>query len=173
MQEQEIIQRCQKGDIEAFRLIYERYSQALLHTALKTLGNKEDAEDAVQTTFVKLHQGIRRFRFDSKFSTYLFRILFNVCFDRLRATRTKMEPLGMVNLSNQPKQDLRAELDNAIRRLPDQQRACFVLYAIEELPQRDIAEILNLSIGGVKANIHHAKKKLRSHLGDNAEGEQT
>ena len=170
MQEEAIILRCRQGDVDAFRQVYERYNQALLHTAVRMLGNQDDAEDAVQTTFVKLYDGVRRFRFESRFSTYLFRILFNVCFDFLQRRKRHMEPLDIVTLSSPCKQDVRAELHQAISMLPGQQKACFILFAIEELPQSEIADILSLSIGGVKSNIFQAKKKLRELLADDTRG---
>lgn len=84
MNERQIVLRCQKQDLGAFKMIYDRYSQSLLHTAQRILGQRQDAEDAVQTVFIKLYRGIGNYRFDSKFSTYLFRILMNACFDTLK-----------------------------------------------------------------------------------------
>jgi RNA polymerase sigma-70 factor (ECF subfamily) len=167
MQEREIIQRCQEGDVSAYKLVYDRYEQPLLRTALRMLRHREDAEDAVQVAFIKLYRGIQKFRYDSKFSTYLFRILMNVCFDQLEKKRKmRMQVLDSVNLSYHPRHDLRTELEEAIHALPEQQRACFVLFAIEELKQSEIAEIMGLSLGGVKSNIYHAKARLRGMLSD-------
>lgn len=167
MQERKIIQRCQEGDIGAYKLIYDRYEQPLLRTALRMLGQREDAEDAVQVAFIKLYRGIQKFRYDSKFSTYLFRILMNVCFDQLeKRKKMRMQVLDDVNLPYHPRHDLRTELEEAINALPEQQRACFVLFAVEELKQSEIAEIMGLSLGGVKSNVYHAKVRLRGMLSD-------
>lgn len=170
MQEAEIIRQCQEGDVSAFKWIYDQYGQALFHTAYRMLRQQQDAEDAVQTTFVKLFRGIKKFRHDSKFSTYLFRILMNTCFDRLnRKKRMTTENLENINPAHQPRHELRMHLQEAMDRLPHQQKACFVLFAVEDRPQDEIAEILGLSIGGVKSNIHHAKKKLRAILAEERE----
>ena len=170
MQETEIIRRCQEGDISAFRWIYDRYGETLFHTACRMLRQQQDAEDAVQTTFVKLFRGIKKFRHDSKFSTYLFRILMNTCFDHLdRKKKMRPETLDKINPSHQPRHDLRMDLAEAMDGLPHQQKACFVLFAVEDRPQDEIADILGLSVGGVKSNIHHAKKKLRAVLTEDIE----
>lgn len=106
MNENKIIRKCQKHDLRAYKMIYDRYNQPLLHTAMRMLGHKQDAEDAVQMTFLRLYRGIQRFRYDSKFSTYLFRILMNVCFDFLeKRDRIKMQALKTENLSYHPKNE--------------------------------------------------------------------
>lgn len=167
MNEKKIIKKCQKYDLSAYKMIYDRYEQPLLHTALRMLGQQQDAEDAVQMTFLNLYRGIKNYRYGAKFSTYLFRILINVCFDLLRKrTRMKTQTLEAANLSHTPKHEVKLYLKEAIQVLPERMRACFVLFAIEELKQREIANILNISINGVKSNIYQAKIKLRAMLYD-------
>ena len=160
-----IIQQCQNGDINAFKGIYNQYEQPLLRTAYRMLGHQQDAEDAVQVTFIKLFKGVKNFNFKAKFSTYLFRILVNVCYDILKK-RKKMKLLEIENGNHSyyPEDELRLELEEAILSLPERMRACFILFAVEEMKQSQIAEILKLSIGTVKANIFHAKTKLRGML---------
>lgn len=70
MDEEAIVQRCKEGDLMAYRLLYERYEQPFLRTAYRMLGRQQDAEDAVQDTFLKLHRGIRHYKCGSRFSTY-------------------------------------------------------------------------------------------------------
>jgi len=169
MRENEIVRRCQEGDVSAYKVIYDRYGQLLLRTALRMLGQKQDAEDAVQVTFIRLYRGIKNFRYDSKFSAYLFRILLNVCLNQIaKKKKMKTQALNTVHLHHQPRPELRIQLEEAINHLPAQQKACFVLFAVEELSQDEIAAILGLSVGGVKSNIHHAKKKLRALLSDDS-----
>ena len=146
-------------------MIYDRYEQPLLSTALRMLGQRQDAEDAVQTAFIRLYRGIGNFRFSAKFSTYLFRILMNVCFDTLeKQKRMRSQDLDSVTPSHLPNHDMKMVLEEAIDALPEQQRACFILFVIEEFKQTEIAEVLGLSLGGVKSNIHHAKNRLRQEL---------
>jgi RNA polymerase sigma-70 factor (ECF subfamily) len=165
MNESKIIRRCQNRDLNAFKMIYDRYNQPLLHTAQRVLGQREDAEDAVQTTFIKLYRSIDNFQFKSKFSTYLFRILMNVCFDmRKKIKALKTESLEDIYPSRSSDQDKKIYLDKCIKALPEQMRSCFVLYAEEQFKYKDIARIMDISIGSVKSNIFHAKMKLRAML---------
>ena len=151
--------------MSAYKAIYQHYEQPLLRTALRILGQRQDAEDALQTTFLNLYRGIKNFRFNSKFSTYLFRILINNCFDILKQKkRMNLDTLAEANPSYNPEPGVKFQLEKAIEALPPQMRTCFVLFAIEEFKQIEIAEILNLSIGAVKSNIFHAKLRLRAAL---------
>lgn len=165
MNEDELIKKCQRNDMKAYKTIYERYKQPLLHTSLQMLGQVEDAEDAVQLTFIKLYRGIKNFRFESKFSSYLFRILINVCFDMLK----KRKRMGLQTLEDHDpayisKSEEMVGIETAIARLPKQMKACFVLFIIEEFKQSEIAAILNISEGGVKSNVFRAKIQLRKIL---------
>lgn len=131
------------------------------------LGQQQDAEDAVQTTFLKLYRGVAKFNFNSKFSTYLFRIMMNVCFDALnKKKKMKAEELKEVEQSYAPGVELRLQLEDAIKRLPERMQACFVLFAVQGLKQTEVAKILDMNLGTVKAHIFQAKSQLRTILSD-------
>ena len=165
MDEEAIVQRCKEGDLMAYRLLYERYEQPFLRTAYRMLGRQQDAEDAVQDTFLKLHRGIRHYKCGSRFSTYFFRILLNSCYDILRKRGPEMtKDFDKSRPSHHPATELRHSIAEAIASLPDQMRACFVLFAVEERRQDEIAQILGISVGTVKASIHRARAKLRTWL---------
>jgi RNA polymerase sigma-70 factor (ECF subfamily) len=165
--EREIIRRCQEGDLRAYEILYRQYEHALLGLGRRMLGQQQDAEDAVQAAFLKLYRGIGQFQFGAKFSTYLFRIMMNVCFDMIQKRRgDKKRDCGEREISHSSGVDLRLQLEEAIDALPERMRACFVLFAVEEMKQDEIAEILDLSVGTVKAQIFHAKARLRALLSD-------
>jgi RNA polymerase sigma-70 factor (ECF subfamily) len=167
MDEESIIRRCQEGDLMAYRAIYERYEQPLLRTALRILGQKQDAEDAVQEAFLKLYRSINSYKKGSKFSTYLFRILLNSCFDILRKRKRAGFNIGEIEaLPYYPGHESYFNIERAIEMLPQQMRTCFILFAVEEFGQEEIAQILNKSLGTVKATVHRAKARLRSLLSD-------
>ena len=131
------------------------------------LGRREDAEDAVQTAFLRLYRSINKFAFKSRLGTYLFRIMMNVCFDILRKRKpVHAQAAVSEDSAHVPGEDLHLQLEEAIAALPERMRACFVLFAVEELKQNEIAEILGLSVGAVKSHIFHAKTKLRAVLAD-------
>lgn len=151
--------------MEGYRQLYERYARPLLHIGLRMLGNSGDAEDAVQETFIKVYRGIGGFKEASRFSTWLFRIHLRVCLDLLK--KRKKPLLDIVRKDVQtaaPDYELKLALKKGVNALPPQQKACFVLYAVEGFKQQEIGEILNIETGTVKAHIHHAKKRLRSLL---------
>ena len=165
MEEEDVVARCRKGDLAAYRDLYIRYEQPFLRTALRILGRPQEAEDAVQETFLKLHRGIGHYREGSKFSTYFFRILINTCLDLLRKRRFETgSPLNEDTAGGLPPREIDPALERAIEALPERMKTCFYLFAVEELRLNDIARSLDLSVGAVKANIHHARVKLRRNL---------
>ena len=139
----------------------------MLNIGLRMLGSREDAEDAVQMAFLKLYRGISGYRFEAKFSTFLYRIMVNCCLDALqKRKRSSHRQAELASVAFDPKIDLKMQLEEAIAALPDRMRACFVLFAIHELKQQDIASILELSVGAVKSHIFQAKAKLRALLSE-------
>ncbi|MCX6560376.1 MAG: RNA polymerase sigma factor [Candidatus Aminicenantes bacterium] len=170
--EHRIIERCLAGDLAAYRRIYDRYSPPLLRTAQRMLGSPQEAEDAVQETFMKLFRGIGGFRLGARLSTYLFRILNNTCIDALRkrppaaADDVDLETLGAISSSQEKDPGLEAAVD----RLPAQMKACFVLFAVEQFSQEEVADMLGVNVGTVKTNVHRARRKLRIWLGFNPRG---
>ena len=165
MDEEVIIEKCKQGDLMAYRMIYERYEKPFLRTAFRMLGRQQEAEDAVQDTFLKLYRGIHHYRAGTRFSSYLFRILINSCFDvlRKRSPEVSLDP-DKAGHYHQPYSETRHSIKEAIASLPDQMRACFVLFAVEGFKQEEIAEVLEIKIGTVKATIHWAKARLRTWL---------
>ena len=94
-----------------------------------------------------------------------FRILMNVCYDMMKKNaKMKKQDLEKAEPFITQSKPLKMELEEAMDRLPAQQKACFVLFAVEGIPQQEIGVMLELSLGGVKSNIHHAKNKLKHML---------
>ena len=171
-EEAQIIERCRAGDIGAYRRVFERYEQPLLRTAGRILGCPQEAEDAVQETFLKLYRGIGGYRTGSPFSTYLFRILINTCTDILRKRRhVDFAGIDAEQLPATAVPETDPGLARAVDRLPDRMKACFVLTAVEEYTLKEAAQMLDLNIGSVKTNVHRARKKLRAWLAAEPAGE--
>lgn len=162
--EEQLIKNCQSGSRFAFREIYNRYSIMLFSVATRILGNKEEAEDALQNTFVNLYNHIGEFGFQAKFSTYLTRILINNCYDIINKRGKMRLDIQEDNLHTQNTQDWKLSLERAIHQLPEKMRECFILFAIEGFKQKEIAEMMELNEGTVKAHIFQAKVKLRQLL---------
>ena len=155
--------------MRAYEILFRHFEQPLLRVGLRMLGSLEEAEDAVQTAFLKLYRSRTQFQFEARFSTYLFRVMLNVCFDRLRQRKgAHTQPLPEQELAYAPSIEVRLQLEEAIAQLPERMRACFIMFALEDMKQEDIAATLDLSVGTVKAQIFHAKQKLRGLLAETA-----
>lgn len=160
--EHKLIRRCQEGDISAFKEMYTIHSTMLYSIAMRLLGNKEDAEDAMQNCFTNVYRSINQFKGQSKLSTYLVKILMNCGYDilnRRKKTVSSDEP-QIYNTQS----DWSISLEEAIISLPLKMRECFILFAIEGFRQSEISEMLDISEGAVKAHIFQARKKLRNIL---------
>jgi RNA polymerase sigma-70 factor (ECF subfamily) len=130
------------------------------------LNNQQDAEDAVQTIFLNLYRSIGKFNFKSRFSTYLFSITRNVCLDVLKQNKVVKEDLDESMHINSTAMPSDQDITRAISLLPEKTRECFILFAIEGYPQQEIADILNIKVGTVKALIFQARQKIVSWLSE-------
>jgi len=172
-QEEQVVEKCRQGDLSAYRMIYDRYEQPLLRTACRVLGQQQDAEDAVQDTFMKLYRGIHGFRRGARFSSYLFRILLNSCTDILRKKkRAVIEEFDDTSYSNPASHEPDRSLTKVVGMLPPRMKVCFTLSAVEQFTYEEIAEILSISTGSVKANVHRARQKLRAWLRTTSTGDK-
>ena len=170
--EDALIRCCQQSRPGAFETLYHRYEEPMLSLAYRMLGSREAAEDALQDAFLKLYRRIGQFRFDAAFSTWFYRIVANVCYDRLRRRR-RVEPVALDAVGDIPTVDdagVRVHLKSAIDGLPPKMKACFVLYAQEGFTQREIAGMLGMREGTVKAHVFRAKERLREVLAPRLRG---
>ncbi|MBN1222509.1 MAG: RNA polymerase sigma factor [Candidatus Aminicenantes bacterium] len=173
LQEEQVVEKCRQGDLSAYRMIYERYEQPLLRTACRMLGRQQDAEDAVQDAFMKLYRGIHGFRKGARFSSYLFRILFNACTDILRKRkRAVVQEFDDTVHSTHSSHEIRHSIVQAVGMLPTQMRMCFTLFEVEQFTQEEIAEMLGISTGSVKSSVHRARQRLRTWLRTSSAGEK-
>lgn len=164
----DLIRQCQRGDLNAFKLLYRHYEKTIYSYCLRMLNHRQDTEDAVQTIFLKLYTHISGYRYRSRFTTYLFTVARNVCYDKLNQQKVTDEELyhaRHVRIDN-PQPDRDCDISRAIAQLPQRTRECFILFAVEGLPQNQIAEILEIKTGTVKALIFQARQKLQIWLGE-------
>ena len=160
--DEELARRCRAGEKGAYEVLCREHGPRLLQVAESLLGNRQDAEDAVQQAFVRLYERIGSFRGEAALGTYLFRILANVCQDqRRRRPKRPMLEVRDAMMTHRPQLELRARLRAGIEALPERMRECFVLWAVHEMKQTEIAEMLQITVGAVKAHVHQAKARLR------------
>jgi RNA polymerase sigma-70 factor (ECF subfamily) len=159
--------RCAQGDSDAFAEIYRAHGERMKSIAFNHLGNIADAEDAVQETFVKVSRAARSYTGEAAFSTWLYRILVNTCYDALRKRRRRIQEAVIddaiafdrpsVNVDDAKRMTLRKLLGA----LPEQRRSVFVLFEIEGLSHAEIGEILGISEGNSKWILFATKKQLQ------------
>ncbi|TLX74958.1 RNA polymerase sigma factor [Labilibacter sediminis] len=164
---------------EAFRLIMSKYKERLYWHIRKIVLSHDDADDALQNSFIKIWQNLSSFQGNSALFTWLYRIATNEALTLLK--KKKRVNLYSINdednsygenLKSDPYfdgNDLQLKLQQAIGKLPDKQRVIFNLKYFEELKYSEISEILDTSVGSLKASYHHAAKKIESFLKANIE----
>jgi len=181
----QMIRAVLDGDPEAYRVLVERYERRIYYVVYGMVRNTEDARDLAQESFVKAFQNLHRFRLDSKFYTWICRIAMNLSIDHLR----KMKHRGhaefdemrggsvggqVVRLHSQTtdpaeatsrKQLLKTIMD-AVGTLPDDQRQVLILRELEEMPYREIAEILDIPEGTVMSRLYYARRRLQEILAE-------
>jgi RNA polymerase sigma-70 factor (ECF subfamily) len=162
----ELIQKSQNGDMESFKMLYDHYLKTIYGFCYRMLNNQQDAEDAVQTIFLKLYRNIAKFNFRARFTTYLFSITRNVCYDMLNQRKNDSDDLEQVEQIAGNITDYDQDISRAISKLPGRTRECFILFAIEGYPQEEIADLLRIKTGTVKALIFQARQKLVAWLND-------
>lgn len=169
----ELVARCQRGDRDAFRALFETYKDKVYSVALRFAGEEAAAMDIAQDTFVKLFSCIGDFRGDSGFETWVYRIVVNRCLDQKRRTK-RMLPLAdelMATLrvagdvlSQMLREEIGSRVRQAVEKLPAEQRIAIVLRYTEGLAYEQIAEVLGCSQGTVASRLNRAHKALERTL---------
>lgn len=159
---------------QAFAMLVKKYRERLYWHIRKIVMNHDDADDVLQNTFVKAWRGIDRFREESTLYTWLYRIATNESLTLLQANKKKYflstnetSEYLMGNLVSDPYFDgdeMQRRLQEAILQLPDKQRIVFNMKYFDEMKYEDMSEILNTSVGALKASFHHATKKVEEYL---------
>ena len=166
-----LLPRCRQGDEEAFVEAYRLIGGSLFGTATRFLGRPEEAEEVVQETFVRLYRNAIHIR-TGNLRSWLHRVTVNQCLDRLKAKGRKTEDLPE-DLESHPGSGspvLRLDLARAVRRLPNQARAVFLLHDLEGFKHREVAPQLGIREGTRKSQLFRARELLRRAL---ATGEET
>ena len=183
----DLVQRVQAGDSAAFRALFDQYHRRAFAVAMGVVKNQDDALDAVQEAFVKVHKNIHKFQGTSSFYTWLYRIVMNVSIDHVRKKSRRKSLdfdeyalheqstvagdgalLPKVTNANPGKAALRKELGSAIQtalaELPEHHRAVIVLREIEGMSYEEMADALEVPKGTVMSRLFHARKKMQAAL---------
>ena len=158
------------GDARAFERLYRRHA-ARINALCRRMVGPGLVEDTVQDVFVRAWEKLELFEGKSQFGTWLYRLAINVCLARRaragkRAERFRSDELALERAEAPPRRhgDHRMDLDRAIDRLPDRARQVFVLHDVEGYKHREIGEMLGISAGTSKSQLHEARMALRTQL---------
>jgi RNA polymerase sigma-70 factor (ECF subfamily) len=161
-----LLAAAKAGDLAAFEHLMRRHERLVLVTALRLLGNLEDAQDVAQEVFLKLHRNLKRMEATENFTGWLYRVTVNLCRDRQRRGTTNAELPEIRAPGADPQQELmeaerRRVLEMSLRMLPQKERAALVLRDLEGLPTNEVARILGSSEATVRSQISKARVKVK------------
>ncbi len=165
-----LVKLAKAGDAKAFEHIMVQQERQVFRTALRLLGRIEDAQDASQEVFLRLHRHLRRFDDARAFSPWLYRVTVNVCRD-ISARKKRDEGVSLeafepaVTPPSDSLEDERRIVALGLRRLPEKERAALVLRDIEGLPTAEVARILGSSQATVRSQISSARLKIKRFAG--------
>lgn len=187
-----LVARARDGEVQAFRLLVEKYQNKAHAIALGVVGNYEDAEDVIQEAFLKAYRNLSLFRGQSSFYTWLYRIVFNLAIDlsrkRYRHVEASVGEAAILDMSPQQgssvesrllsrpqapderieTSELAAQIRRSMDNLTPEHRAVIVLREIEGLSYAEISDIVGCSKGTVMSRLHHARKRLQKALAEYA-----
>ncbi len=173
---------ARKGDRSAFGELVDLYKDKIFHLAYRMLGNKQEAEDVMQDTFLRVYKNLDKYDANQKFSTWIYRIATNLCIDRLRKRKwnfsldaeiSDAEGLDWYSMlqSEEPgpeKQILLSETQRQIRSaigaLPEKYRSVVVLRYLQDLSLQEISEVLGMPVTTIKTRVHRGREFLRKRL---------
>jgi RNA polymerase sigma factor (sigma-70 family) len=167
----ELVQSCLNGDRQSFRLLYRRHQQRV-RQILYQLCDPQTLDDLVQDVFLRAWKGLPKFQQNSQFSTWLYRIAWNVAADRrqtLAQDRSRLQTIAQsISTQHDDPDIMQLHYQDLVRQgldsLSEDHRSVLVLHDLEELPQKEVAEILEIPIGTVKSRLFHARSGMRKFL---------
>ena len=171
----DILEACRRGDRAAFNQLVRRHQDRVFQVIRRMVPDTDDARDIAQEVFIRAYDKVSDFRGDAQVSTWLYRIAVNLSLNHIRRGKLRRvlrmneeqhevqdgNPLPSANVERDELRDL---VTRAVETLPKKQKAVFVLRYYQELPYEEIAAVLNTSVGGLKANYHHAVKKIEAYV---------
>lgn len=185
MDEIELVEKAKLGDTKAFEELMRRTQDKIYNLGIKFFGNKEDAADLLQETYIKAYESLPNFEGRSSFSTWLYRIATNFALMKLRKEKMKKvsieelkeisdgskDSIDFYDWSENPylhykNEELKEILNEAINSLPPKYKTIFILHDIEGLSIQEVAKILSLSVPTVKTRIHRSRLYLREKLSE-------
>lgn len=178
-EESEIISRCQQGDQEALKEIFDKYHKKVYRIAYGVVRHREEAFDIVQEVFIKLFRSIKNFKGRSQFYTYLYRMVMNTAIDHARKAGKQFissldeegsfEPFDNVERGPERmllQKELEGRVKLAMDKLPAEQKAALIFRDVEGLSYQEMSEAMGCSIGTVMSRLHYGRRRVQELLKD-------
>ena len=179
--DEELVARAKAGDLDSFNQLVSRWERPIYALAYRTLGREEDARDVVQEAFLRAYRGLKGFKGEAKFSSWLYRITLNLCRDWVRRERRApivqvpegADPMDLADEHVQPSESVeelvaRREMSDAVARamaeLPEEQRTAILLKEYHGLTFQEIAGMLDCPLSTVKTRLYQGLSVLRRRL---------
>ena len=172
--QREVVEACQRGDQEAFRVLFETHKDRVYSIALRYAGDPATAMDIAQETFLKLLSSIGQYRGDASFESWLYRMVVNTCLDHHRRRRRFLpmveEALDMFRAPRESalhdllREEQEERVQQVVAQLPEEQRIVVVLRYTEGLSYEEIADLLGCRRGTVASRLNRAHKALERRL---------
>jgi len=182
MSDFKVIENILIGHQNDYRILVEKYQEQIFRICIGYIHNEDDANDLTQETFIKAFNNLSSFKFKSSFSTWVYRIAVNICLNHLRKRKvnildriensldslTSKTTMRVTDYSNPEEilitEEHRKVIFNEIDKLSDKQKTAFILSKYDELPQKEIAKIMQITEGAVESLIQRAKNNLQKRL---------
>lgn len=172
-----LIKECAGGNAEAYAVLVDRYKDMIYNIAYRMLGDAEAANDMAQESFISAYTGLKKFKNNSKFSTWLYSIAVNKCRDHLRSKRphVPIDEIAEVACSaSNPEEGLQRKqmldgMQSALNALPDSYREAVILKHIEGLDYKEMESIIGVDAGTLKVRAHRGREMLKKVLQETGE----
>lgn len=181
--EEKLIKRAQEGDVSAFEALVEEHQQRIFNLAYRMAGNPDDASDMSQEALIKIFRNIGKFKGESKFSTWIYRVATNTCLDEMKklkrrqtysldseiemdegGVKVEVEDTGPTPETSAETRELKGAINEAIAQLSEEHRQVIILRDINGFAYEEIAQVLSCSLGTVKSRVSRARKQLQKIL---------
>ena len=170
------LQQIMTGNVRAYAILVEKHKEMVFSIALKILHNREDAEEIAQDVFVKAYQSLANFKNEAKFSTWLYRIVYNTAISKVRKKKVELSPLDDATINNysddtSENQFLLSDdpdrfelLQKALQSLPEDENVIVSLFYQNDSSIEDISSVTGLTVANVKVKLHRIRKKLYTEM---------
>jgi RNA polymerase sigma-70 factor (ECF subfamily) len=172
LNDQHYIDKILQGETNAFAVLVDRYKDMIFTLALKMIKNREEAEEVAQDTFIKTFSSLSKFKGDSKFSTWIYKIAYNTCLDRLKKNKKEENNISIDDFSSHliktmdnalsalEDKERKQTIQNCLNLLPSDENFLLTLFYFEDQSLEEIGKIMNINANNVKVKLFRSRQKL-------------